>query len=326
MSEINKEALFNEVKGSLFEFLVAREIALKNQDELSFLKNLDKNYMSVLSQQDRMVRQFYPEMHPFLSSAAKLMAGKIENYFESLPHSPRLVGKLSNSSLRSELHEADLILMVGEKSVPLSLKLNKKKAFVNTKSGGIKSFFSNYFSVIPGSVQTEFNQFVDMEFTRMAHELHSAEDIEFNGNFDLWVRRGYSELPGELNETGRTILKEYYARIALRMHEILSGAFKENPEGVRNSLLPLMGFGNREIVQGVCYHDFNGQSESEVAIFSVDDILPGIHSTEILPFNHISSVELKIGEWDLQLRVKPMNKFTTTAIKINCSVRKPISF
>lgn len=326
MSEINKEALFNEVKGSLFEFLVAREIALKNQDELGFLKNLDKNYLSVLSQQDRMVRQFYPEMHPFLNTVAKLMGEKIGGYFHPLPHSPKLVGKLSNSSLRSELHEADLILAVGEKMVPLSLKLNKKKAFVNTKSGGIKSFFTSYFGGIPHEVQVNFNQFVDQEFQRMAHELHVAQDMEFDGNFDLWVKRGYSELPGELNESGRAILKEYYARIALRMHEILSAFYKENPQGFRNSLLPLMGFGNKEIVQAVCYHDFNGGSGHEVSIFSVNDILPGIERTEILPFNQISSVELKIGEWNLQLRVKPMNKFTTTAIKINCSVRKPSSF
>lgn len=326
MSEINKEALFNEVKGSLFEFLVAREIALQNQDELGFLKSLDKNYLAVLSQQDRMVRQFYPEMHPFLSTVAKLMAKKIGSYFSPFPHSPRVVGKLSNSSLRSELHEADLVFTVSEKNIPLSLKLNKKKAFVNTKSGGIKSFFTSYFPMISSDVQSRFNQFVDMEFSRMAHELHVAEDIEYNGSFDLWVRKGFSELPGELNETGRAILKEYYARIALKMHDILNDAFQSNSEEFKNSLLPLMGFGNKEIVQAVCYHDFNGEGEHEVAIFSVNDILPGISNTEILPFNNISSVELKIGEWDLQLRVKPMNKFTTTAIKINCSVRKPSSF
>lgn len=326
MSEINKEALFNEVKGSLFEYLVARELAIKNQDELGFLKNLDKNYITVLSQQDRMVRQFYPEMLSFLGDVSKITANKIAAHFQELPKEPRLVGKLSNSSIRSELHEADLVFTVSGEIVPLSLKLNKKKAFVNTKSGGIKSFFTSYFSFIPSSVQADFNQFVDMEFNRMAHDLHGAEDMEFQGNFEEWVKKGFSELPGELNETGRGILKEYYARIADRMHGILKNAFKQDEKEFINSLLPLMGFGNKEIIQAVCYHDFAGNGDHEVAIFSVRDIAQGMHQTKILDFNQISSVELSVGAWDLQLRVKPMNKFTTTAIKINCSVRKPNSF
>jgi hypothetical protein len=44
-------------------------------------------------------------------------------------------------------------------------------------------------------------------------------------------------------------------------------------------------------------------------------------SARLLPFENVSSVELDIEGDLLQIRVKPMNKFTTTAIKINCSVK-----
>src|SRR5690606_42052255 len=65
--QINKEALFNEVKGSLFEYLVAHKLAQSSNIEIDFIQNIDKNYLTVLGQQDRMVRQFYPEMGAFLN-------------------------------------------------------------------------------------------------------------------------------------------------------------------------------------------------------------------------------------------------------------------
>jgi hypothetical protein len=48
-SHINKEALFNEIKGSLFEYLVARNLASYSGIEGSFLKSLDVNYLNLLS-------------------------------------------------------------------------------------------------------------------------------------------------------------------------------------------------------------------------------------------------------------------------------------
>lgn len=317
---IKKEALFNEVKGSLFEYLVALEVARQNKQELEFQQSLDRNYLNVLSQQDRMVRQFYPEMLPFLIKVSKQTVDKMTSYLKALPKNPRLMGKFSNSTLAQELQEADLLIDQKDGTLPVSLKLNKKNAYVNTKSGGIKSFFTQYFPFIDSHVQEKFNQLVDMEFNRMSYELHALHDLDYPGHFGNWVKKGLSELPGELDADSRNILKAYYARIAEEMHGILSEAYKKDPASFQMSLTPLMGFGKKEILQVICFHDFPDE-DHEIEIHSYKDLEGQLSEAKIFEFNSIASVELQIGAWSLHVRVKPMNKFTTTAIKINCSVK-----
>ena len=69
-----REALFNEIKGSLFEYLTALEIARLNNRELDFLKNLPEHYQQVLEQQDHMTRQLYPELVQYMPLWAKTTA------------------------------------------------------------------------------------------------------------------------------------------------------------------------------------------------------------------------------------------------------------
>lgn len=319
---IKKEALFNEVKGSLFEYLVAKEIAKTGNTELDFQNSIDRNYLHVLSQQDRLVRQFYPEMLPFLAEVSKMTSLTITEYFNTDEKlSPRLMGKFSNSSIHQDLHEADLLLSVKDELVPISLKLNKKNAFVNTKSGGIKSFFSQYFSFLSLNIQEDFNRFVDLEFNRVSLELHAFHDLEYSGDYRSWTAAGLSELPGELDLESRQILKKYYARIAEKMHEILLHACQLDLPSFTQSLPPLMGFGHRDILQVICFHEFPSKIPTSIEIHSFSDLKHNLEKVEILPFNDIASVEVEMGLWILHIRVKPMNKFTTTAIKINCSVR-----
>jgi hypothetical protein len=319
--QTKKEALFNEVKGSLFEYLVGRELCRLAGHELDFLQSLDANYLNVLSQQDRMVRQFYPEMHPFLSEVANQSTKALINYLGELPSHAILKGKFADSSNEKEIFEADLIIETQKGALPLSLKLNKKHSFVNTKSGGIKSFFDHYFPFLDSSFQASFNHFVDREFIRMAHELHAMNDLEFNGNFSLWVKSGKSELPGELSIEERGILKKFYARIASQIFEILTHAKNVNQQKFSSALSSLMGFSSTDILQLVCFHEFKTKGNAEIQIHSFKDIRNFLEEVEILPFTQTSSVDLKINDLTLQIRVKPMNKFTTTAIKINCSVK-----
>lgn len=316
-----KEALFNEVKGSLFEYLVAKEISKSIGDELGFQNLIDPNYLNVLGQQDRMVRQFYPEMASFLFDAAKKTGNQLMAFFKDKPISSKVVGKFSNSSLKDELHEADIIIEFKSHFVPLSLKLNKKNSYVNTKSGGIKSFFETYFPFIHQDEQRGFNIFVDTEFNRMAFELHALHDMEYSGSFNQWVSRGYSELPGELDQSSRNILKSYYSRIAQRMHDILASAFLSSFEGIKKALPPLMGFSSKDILQVIYFHDFPSSNGQQIETHSYENILNELSDFRLLPFNDTSSVEFQMGNCSLQIRVKPMNKFTTTAIKINCSVK-----
>lgn len=311
MADTKKEALFNEVKGSLFEYLVARKLASEGGEELDFLKSLDQNYLTVLSQQDRMVRQFYPEMIPFLDKASASTVSALRDHLQVIPKNPRLMGKLSNDS------EVDLLL---SGNLPVSLKLNKKNAFVNTKSGGIKSFFAQYFPYLPEFHQQRFNQFVDREFEVMAARLHEQHEMEFHGSWAQWVKAGNSELPGELGDEDRQVLKAYYARIALEMHRILAIA-AESPEEFGPALAPLTGFRNEEILQVVCFHSMKETHEVDVVIHPFSEIKSELRQAKLKPFSDIASVEVELGSWELQIRVKPMNKFTTTAIKINCSVK-----
>lgn len=316
-----KEALFNEVKGSLFEYLVAKNLAQQAGNELSFQQSLDANYLNVLSQQDRMIRQFYPEMLTFLSQSAAVAAKRIIDRLGEIPSSPKVTGKFSSSKGSEEIHEADLLVQTLESQIPISLKLNKKNSFVNTKSGGVKSFFSHYFPFIDSKVQKNFNQLVDLEFNRMALELHALHDLPFQGTFAGWVAAGFSELPGELSAEERVVLKQYYARIAKEMHALLLSAQEQHLQFFGNSLAPLMGFSAQNILQVICFHEFKSHHDIQVAIHSYQDFADELALAQILDFGDISSVEIKIGLWDLQIRVKPMNKFTTTAIKINCSIR-----
>lgn len=318
-TDTKKEALFNEVKGSLFEYLVAKEIALRAGGELNFQKTLDPNYLTVLSQQDRLVRQFYPELVGFLQEASKLAALGLEAHLGDRPESPRLLGKFINSSVGETIGETDLYVSVKGTERAVSLKLNKKNSYVNTKSGGIKSFFSQYFPFAPLSIQEKFNRTVEMEFETMARELHAHHDMDYPGNFSSWVRRGFSELPGELSPDERSILKDYYARIARVMHRILSELEDSQPEKFREALPPLLGFGARDVVQLICFHDMKAGTAPFLHIHELAD--HALSQARILPFTDVSSVEISLGSEALQIRVKPMNKFTTTAIKINCSVK-----
>ena len=321
-SQTQKEALFNEVKGSLFEFLVGQNLARAHQSEKDFLESIDKNYLNVLTQQDRMVRQFYPEMGTFLRHMAENSVKKISAFLGEIPSDPRLTGKLVNSTARAERDETDLLVNVKNIPRPLSLKLNKKGAFVNTKSGGVKSFFSQYFPFIDSSHQAHFNQIVDLEFERMSRDLHDLVDLEWTGSYASWVARGYSELPGELPAEQREILKAYYARLADAMHVILTGAFESNQSEFRKSLLPLMGFSSPDIIQVVCFHDFKRDlTESDVHLHDLSEVDHEMKYVSMTPSTGTASVEVNLGLWTLQIRIKPMNKFTTTAIKMNCSVK-----
>jgi hypothetical protein len=105
------------------------------------------------------------------------------------------------------------------------------------------------------------------------------------------------------------------------MHLILSQAKEKDPESFVSSLAPLMGFSSKDILQVIFFHEFPEHEAHSLDIHSYQDLAQELSAVTIKEFAEVSSVEVGVGSWDLQIRVKPMNKFTTTAIKINCSVR-----
>lgn len=317
--QVNKEALFNEVKGSLFEYLVALKLAQSSNIELDFIQNIDKNYLAVLGQQDRMVRQFYPQMLSFLNEASTACEEKISAQYGKNWVSIKLLGKLSRA-MQEDFKETDLHLINDQgEQLLLSLKLNKRSSFVNTKSAGVRSFLTQYFPYLDFKYQNDFSSVIDLEFQAMSDTLHRFHDVDFQGNFNAWVSAGLSELPGDLSDKEREVLKKYYAKIALKLHTILTSALLEHPQDFSNSLFPLMGFSDKDIVQVICFHDFKAGGESKVEIHSFSDVFDT--QIKIKEFKETASIEIASKLWTLQVRIKPMNKFTTTAMKVNCAVK-----
>jgi hypothetical protein len=321
-SHISKEALFNEIKGSLFEYLVAGNIARQYGLEEKFIQSIPSDYLKILMGQDLMIRKFYPEMLSFLSKSSLETSQKIIELIDIRPSEIFLVGKLLGEYKSEDFGEADILIMSDSGPLPVSLKLNKKNSFVNTKSGGIKSFFKSYFPWLSSHYQDQFNLFVDQEFLRMGHELYEFHELPFEGDFKQWVRLGFSELPGELSLEERDILKNYYARISKYLHLIMETALNESSNNFLDSCLKLIGFTDSRILQVTCFHDFHNSGINEISTSSLKNLDLDEKLIKLKPFHQTASVEIDLGGLELHLRVKPMNKFTTTAIKINCAIKR----
>ncbi|MFY7991912.1 MAG: hypothetical protein ACOVP4_01355 [Bacteriovoracaceae bacterium] len=325
----SKEALFNEIKGSLFEYLFARELARLSQTESSFLKSISDQYQIVLSQQDRMVREFYPDLIPFLGQMSKKTVEYFLSQFQEPLDSVKLLGKFVNTEMSGEIKEADVIIESNQRQIPISLKLTKESSYVNTKSGGIKSFIKTYFQFDRDQeIQHEFNLFVDQIFAEMGHSLHTEAGLEYDGTFKDWIRRGYSELPGELEGHFRVHIHDFYNKVKTRLYDILLDLYKKQPEAFLKALPALCGFSNENMGQLTCYHDFSDKGFSDPRIhfeFFKQEIFSQIIKLDLHP--GLSYFDIELEDRILQIRVKSMNKFTSTAMKINCSVKfKRLSF
>lgn len=323
MKDKFREALFNEIKGSLFEYLTALEIARLTNHELDFLKNLPEHYQQVLEQQDHMTRQLYPELVQYMPLWAKFTANEFLKTHKEAWDKITLTGQLIHTDAGEEFGAADFILH-GEINHGVSLKLNKKAGSVNTKSGGIKSFFITYFpSILSDSIQNKFNQLVDAEFSVVRFELMEMAGLKAESTWEEWRKAGLSELPGELPTDMRDRLHAFYARISLELRGHLENIAKDHPEIFQLGLMTLCGLADDEVTQVICFHDIHGSKPSEVKVLvnTQNDLKERLREFTWRETPHTASVELQLKDWILQIRIKPMNKFTTTAIKMNCSLR-----
>ncbi len=324
VSDKFREALFNEIKGSLFEYLVAAEFARRAGLEAAFLRGMPVHYQRVLEQQDHMTREAYPELLPHLPLWAKQVVEAWVNRFgDEKINSIQLTGQLTHTETAETQGEADFTL-TSERTRAVSLKLNKRQGAVNTKSGGIKSFFSTYFPVPDVQrLQDDFNQLVDAEFSVMRFELHQIAGLSEDQDWAGWRRAGLPELPGELSSDMRERLHAFYARVSAAVRVTLDTIEKNHREIFEAGLLRLCGFGMEGLVQVICFHDIHGKNSAQVDVRIYDEQTVREHLAKRVwrTNSAIASCEMDLADWMLQIRVKPMNKFTTTAIKMNCSVR-----
>jgi hypothetical protein len=324
VSDKFREALFNEIKGSLFEYLVALEFARRAGLEASFLRSLPTHYQRVLEQQDHMTREAYPELLPHLPLWAKQVVDGWQQRFPGEKITAiGLTGQLTHTEASETQGEADFTVTT-DRLRSVSLKLNKRQGAVNTKSGGIKSFFTTYFSDADvAATQERFNRLVDAEFSVMRLELHQIAGLAEERDWASWKRAGLSELPGELPVDMRERLHAFYARVSLAVREALESIEQQNRAVFEAGLLRLCGFGMPDLVQVIAFHEIHGKhpAQLQVQIHDAAAVLSRLQQKVWRPNADSASCELDLRDWLLQIRVKPMNKFTTTAIKMNCSVR-----
>jgi hypothetical protein len=228
------------------------------------------------------------------------------------------------SKLKKLGHEGDILLTLNGKESWLSLKLAKANSYINTKSGGIKSFLTSYFPFGSGpQLQTSINENLDEYFYLFAKKLHALQGLSFAGDFSEWRRHGLTELPGELKGEAHDLFLQFLGQC----RDALEQAFKllqlENPDSFTRCLRPLLGITAEHVTPlYVFYHE-------EVPLASaINPVLPQYDSSDILKHfewrknaKQLTSFALQFSSFELQIRIKPMNVFSVSAPKVNCSVK-----
>lgn len=339
LSVKQKEAFINEYKGHLFEFLVAYNMATAFNIQNKFYQTFSSSQMSTLKIYEKEI--FYKDKELFfqLKELASIVAQKVMMYLQAKKKSSvkdiYLIGKMVEGG-KKKWGEGDILLISeNQKQLPISLKLCKDNAFINTKNAGVRSFLKKYFYFTEASLgQDELNERHAFFYAEMAKKMHLKaklpEQISFGGD---WERAGFSKLPGELSRDMRQILFEYYHQIIQEIYHYLKGFQKESSKLLASSLLPLCGLDQKDLLQVMCTYDNIKKVLEEkrqryhfkkIYINHYADVKEKCLSRDYqieIPQDNLSSFEVVWDFLRLQIRVKPMNRFTDRSVKINCSIK-----
>ena len=319
------EAFLNEYKGNIFEFIVAKKLAQYFKIEARFISSLSEEYLNELSLYENRLRELDRNLFKLIAQIGENVSKEIIKFYSitSLKEI-QLIGKKDGLSRDQKWCEGDILLFLPQKTLPLSLKLYKKNSFVNTKSGGIKSFLSKYFSLFEFSekAQLRLTKNSEIEFMGMGQKLYDIAGLgSFSGFDQTWFAEGYSDRPGELPEEMKAILYIYYHKLITFIYEEFNKYFKEDPSAFKKSLIPLVGFSDQKIEQVICSHN-GAYQKIETNFYQMNDIDNSFKNLKLLAFkDKIASFEISTDKSIIQIRIKPMNKFTVAGVKINCSVK-----
>jgi hypothetical protein len=326
-----KEAYLNEFKGNLFEFLVGSFLARTKGVEGTFLKSFSPQLRGQFSFYELQLKKEDLGLVQNISQLAQNMGEALLPFVPSKIDNVLVVGK---SPGLERFKEADLIIIHGKDYVPISLKLCKENSFVNTKSGGVKSFLSKYFSSFSEcqGEQNKLDESVQKGFLNMGHALHDYYDLDFKGKFgESWKKEVGIDLPGELPENLKIPLLKFYYQVIASIYDSFLRFEKERPDLFKLSLYPLLGFGLPNMIQGVCYHGIHESRGLEkkryalkgISIRSFEQVRSEIDQLSIGELkSKLSSFEIDLPSYRFQIRVKPMNKFIAPSLKVNCSIRE----
>lgn len=317
----NIQALLNEHKGFVFEFLVAQKLAnyfsIKSFD---FIKSIDSDLLQRLENYQRSIfnvdKKLYKQLPLLASETAKFITQNIKEFKVSSV----LIGSRSK-----DFDSDDIILLNIEKDKKfISLKLCKDHAFVNTRSAGIKSFFSSYF-INSTQFQYDLNTQITALHERLRMKLFEISGLDVTSmDFSSWTEEGFSSLPGELDEIFHIELKNYYHESIRSIYKIILKLYEMDLNSTQKTFLQLSGIksdetSSREIV--FCLHKGTMSYDlSRVIGMSKDKF--NLTPTKILePTGENAYFLIEYPKMSLQIRVKPMRDFTTPAMKVNCSIK-----
>ena len=315
-----KEALNNEIKGYLFEYLTARELSALMGCEESFLCDKANGRWERLREYEMWLRH----NDPVLMERLPVLAGKTARSFNAKisPCADRVL--LCGRKEAGPGHpwgEADIRLEGGE-PISIGLKLCKAEAFVNTKSGGLRSFLIKYFGDDASHAQERLNRVLDWSFDCMAGRLYESAGLEYEGGWDhSWEDAGHTLLPGELPAERSAFVLEHYARVVDVLYEEIKNYLERCASGPVSALPPLLGFKNKNLIQVFCFYKGAYEMDDIVVVDGrqVEWEALDVRLGERIPGR--SSFEIIVKDQILQIRVKPMNKFNARSLKVNCSVK-----
>ncbi|MCO4755001.1 MAG: hypothetical protein KC478_11010, partial [Bacteriovoracaceae bacterium] len=256
------EALLNEYKGNLYEFLTAQRLARVNGIESQFIQTLREDFFVMLSQQEAFIREYYPWLLEDLPILALGLGDQIQSELDSKIIKVEIVGKASASDKEGDVGEADLLVeLENTKQALVSVKLSKTGAFVNTKSAGVKSFLGKYFRDCfeIDSIQKQFSDYFDKRYQTMAYELCDMAGVTPSESFDSWRDQGLSELPGELAHEFRQVFLNSLYDVSNKLFEHLESLSKIDSNLFTRCLFALLGYSRVDIIQATSFYKAKDQ-------------------------------------------------------------------
>ena len=148
----------------------------------------------------------------------------------------------------------------------------------------------------------------------MINKLSLRHGIGQDENFENeWLKRGFSNRPGQIDEQDRLVVKKYYYALNRDFYQQLNELAGKNQDQFLNGILKLTGFSTNDIYQLIYFY------ERKENIFTGGNVL--LETSNIVEKNNLevpkylseeaSYFKIKYGNKDIQFRIKPMNKFTT---------------
>jgi hypothetical protein len=320
--KVHVDSILNEYKGNLFEFLVAQRLAQAFSIEGQFLSDLLPVYKEQLIKYELELKKLDSELSLKLPRLAQKTFDYLFNELNFLPVKIFLVGKVASHSSQ-DLESTDILLLNAINELKgISLKLSKDQSFINTKSGGVRSFLQEYFCHGEvASFQNELNLKMNVLYQAFAHELYEIFDLGEFDDFKRYRKEGFSELPGSLDGEARGSLLKYYNDSIKVFYDYLQQLQSLDPDLFQQGILRLIGFTDKNLIQVLVSHE--NHEIKKIQYYSIDEFQNNFFEFREKTSQDLttSSLHLESKKLTLQIRLKPMNVFTTASMKVNCSIK-----